>query len=163
ALTAAGSPHALTASYNGAPGVERSSGTFQQTVTPASLTVTADDKSKVYGQPNPTLTARYTGFVNGDTPASLTTPPTLTTPATTGSGAGTYPITAGGASSPDYTIGYVPGTLLVTPAPLTIRADDKVKVAGDPGPPLTASYTGLVNGDTPASLTTPVTLTTYTG
>ena len=46
------------------------------TVTPASLTITADNQSKVYGATVPTLTAIYTGFVNGDTPASLTAQPT---------------------------------------------------------------------------------------
>ena len=51
--------------------------------------------------------------MNGDTSASLTTPPTLSTTASAGSPAGTYPITASGASSPNYTITYVPGTLTV--------------------------------------------------
>src|SRR5206468_9150549 len=41
------------------------------TVTKASLTVTADDKTKTYGAGNPALTVSYAGFVNGDTAASL--------------------------------------------------------------------------------------------
>ncbi len=48
----------------------------------------------------------------------------------------------------------------VRPAALTIRADDKTKLVGAPNPPLTASYSGFVNHDTPANLATPVTLTT---
>src|SRR5204863_7804694 len=36
------------------------------TVGPATLTVTADPKSKVYGAGNPSLTYTITGFVNGD-------------------------------------------------------------------------------------------------
>ena len=48
------------------------------TVTPAALTITADNQTKVYGAALPTLTASYSGFVNGDTSASLTTQPTLT-------------------------------------------------------------------------------------
>jgi hypothetical protein len=55
------------------------------TVTPASLTITADSKTKVYGAALPTLTASYSGFVNGDTSASLTTRPTLSTTATAAS------------------------------------------------------------------------------
>ena len=43
------------------------------TVTPVGLTITADNKSKAYGAALPTLTAGYSGFVNGDTAASLTT------------------------------------------------------------------------------------------
>ena len=52
-------------------------------VTPAALTITANDTNKVYGAALPTFTASYSGFVNGDTASSLTTPVTL---ATTGHG-----------------------------------------------------------------------------
>jgi hypothetical protein len=48
----------------------------------------------------------------------------------------------------------------VAPAPLTITADDKTLVAGTALPALSASYSGFVNGDGPANLATPVTLTT---
>jgi hypothetical protein len=129
-------------------------------VTTAHLTITADNKAKVYGAPLPGLTASYSGFVNGDTPASLTTAPTLTTPATASSHAGSYAITASGAVDADYSISYVSGSLTVTPAPLTISADNKSKVYGAPLPVLTASYAGFVNGDTAASLTTPPVLGT---
>jgi MBG domain (YGX type) len=54
------------------------------------------------------------GFVNGDTAANLTAQPALSTTATTASPAGTYPISASGAASPNYTISYLPGTLTVT-------------------------------------------------
>ena len=85
------------------------------TVTAAALTVTAANETKAYGAANPTLTVSYSGFVNGDTAASLTTPATASTTATAASAVGTYPITASGATSPNYTISYVPGTLTVTP------------------------------------------------
>ena len=56
------------------------------------------------------MTASYTGFVNGDTAASLDTLPTLTTTATAASGIGSlYTITASGAVDADYTISYVGG------------------------------------------------------
>ena len=110
----------------------------------------------------PTLTASYTGFVNGDTSASLTTQPTLTTTATASShvAGNPYTITASGAVDSDYTITYVAGTLTVTTAALTITANNQTKVYGAALPTLTASYTGFVNGDTSASLTTQPTLTT---
>ena len=63
---------------------------------------------------NPTLTVPLSGFVNGDTLASLTTPPTVTTTATTASPVGTYTITASGAADRNYTISYVAGTLTVS-------------------------------------------------
>src|SRR5262249_2027668 len=86
------------------------------TVTPASLTITADDKSKVYGTPLPPLTASYQGFVNGDTPASLTVQPYFFTAAMASSPVGTYPITVSGAVDRDYSIHYVNGTLTISPA-----------------------------------------------
>ncbi|WP_171475859.1 beta strand repeat-containing protein [Frigoriglobus tundricola] len=133
-----------------------------QTVNPAPLTITADDQTKVYGAAVPPLTASYTGFVNGDTAANLTTTAVLTTTATAGStvAGNPYAITASGAVDGNYTISYVPGALSVTAAPLTITADNQTKVYGAAVPPLTASYTGFVNGDTAASLTTPPALAT---
>ena len=44
-------------------------------MTQAALTITANNQSKVYGAALPALTASYSGFVNGDTSASLTTGP----------------------------------------------------------------------------------------
>src|SRR5207253_653245 len=84
------------------------------TVTQAMLTITANNETRAYGAANPALMVSYSGFVNGDTAASLATPPTVSTTATSASGAGTYPITATGAASANYTISYVNGTLTVT-------------------------------------------------
>jgi hypothetical protein len=57
------------------------------TVTPKAVTVVATDKSKVYGDVNPTLTATVTGAVGTDVINY-----TLATTAVTGSNVGTYPI-----------------------------------------------------------------------
>jgi hypothetical protein len=83
------------------------------TITPAALNITANNAARAYDVANPTFTATYTGFVNGDTSASLTTQPTLTTTAVLLSPAGTYPITAAGAVDANYTITYTAGTLTV--------------------------------------------------
>ncbi|WP_460490181.1 BspA family leucine-rich repeat surface protein, partial [Belliella aquatica] len=115
-------------------------------INPASLTITAEDKTKIYGSDNPTLTLTYSGLVNGDT--KVATEPSVTTTATVGSGVGTYPITLTGGSDPNYDISLVDGVLEVTKASLTITADDKDKVYGSENPALTFTYTGLVNGDT---------------
>ena len=127
------------------------------TVLPASLSIAANSQSKVYGAALPALTATYVGFVNGDSSTSLTTQPTLTTTATSSShvSGNPYTITASGAVNSNYSISYVSGTLTVAPAPLTITANNQNKVYGAGLPSLTASYTGLVNGDTSASLTSP--------
>jgi len=130
------------------------------TVTPATLTIAASSGTKVYGAANPAFTVSYTGFVNGDTNASLTTQPTIATTAVTGSPVGTYPVTANGAVSANYTISYTAGTVTVTPVALNIAASNVTKVYGSVNPVLGATYTGFVNGDTNASLTTQPTLTT---
>jgi MBG domain (YGX type)/YDG domain len=91
------------------------------TVTAAQLEITAVSTSMLAGQAVPELTAGYTGFVNGDSPGSLTTRPMLSTTATSTSAPGGYPITVGGASSTNYTITYVPGTLAVILAPATVE------------------------------------------
>jgi RHS repeat-associated protein len=153
--------YAITATLNDPNGrlgnytVTNNPGTL--TVTPAALTVSANDKTKVYGAALPALTVSYGGLVNGDTPATFSaapnTPPSVTTAATAGSHVGTYAITASGAVDADYSISYVAGSLTVTPAALTISADDKSMTYGGTLPVLTASYSGLVNGDTGAAIT----------
>jgi len=81
--------------------------------TKTTLTVTADDQSRYYGDPNPVLTITYSGFVNGDTEASLTVKPTAVVAATPSSLVGTYPITASGGVSGKYDFNYVAGILTV--------------------------------------------------
>jgi hypothetical protein len=154
--------HTITAVFAANSTYQPSSGNAGLTVNPAPLTITADNQSKVYGSANPALTATYSGFVNGDTAATALTG-ALTTTATTGSPVGSYPITRGTLAAANYSITFAAGTLTVTQAPLTITADDQAKVAGDPVPTLTASYAGFVNGDDPSSLSTPVSLSTYSG
>jgi N-acetylneuraminic acid mutarotase len=131
-------------------------------ITPAPLTIAANNATKVYGAALPPLTASYWGLVNGDSAASLATPPVLTTTAWAGSPVlpGGYAVIASGAGDPDYTISYQPGTLLVTPAPLMITANNASKLQGAAVPPLTARYSGFINGDSPASLAVRPTVTT---
>ena len=149
-----GSPYTITASAAVDTDYSITYVAGSLTVTPAPLTITANNLTKAYAAALPTLTATYTGFVNGDTSANLTTLPTLVTTATASSPVGTYPITASGAVDSDYSISYVAGTLTVANAVLTITANNQTKVYGAALPTLTASYAGFVNGDTPASLTT---------
>lgn len=126
----------------------------------AQLTISAANAGKVYGAARPTLAVAYAGFVNGDTSASLDTPPTLNTAALVSSPVGTYAITANGAADANYNLSYVPGTLTVTRADLTVTADNKSKTYGSGNPALSATITGLVNGDTAASLDIPVSIAT---
>jgi hypothetical protein len=87
------------------------------TVSPAVLTVTANNAIRAFGAANPSFTYTITGFVNGDTQASATSGvPSLTTAAITSSRAGNYAITAavGTLSAANYTFVFVSGTLEVT-------------------------------------------------
>jgi gliding motility-associated-like protein len=90
------------------------------TVNAAPLTITADDKTKVFGTGNPVLTASYSGFVNNETVARISVLPIISTTAAKTSAVGQYTITAGGAVAPNYNISYLTGVLTVTPLPVAI-------------------------------------------
>ncbi|MFZ5663778.1 MAG: MBG domain-containing protein [Pseudomonadota bacterium] len=122
------------------------------TITRALLTVTADGKVREYGLANPALTSTIRGLRNGDT-ASVVSGLVLATPATQASGVGSYAITASGGSAVNYDFAYVPGTLVINPATLTVAIDDKTRTYGAPNPALTASITGFRNGDTEQGVT----------
>jgi hypothetical protein len=132
--TLAAGSHTVRATYSGDGSFLTSTGTNAQNVTPAPLTITANNQSKVYGAALPSLTASYSGFVNGDTAASLTTPPTLMTTAMASSPVGSYPITASGAVDSNYSIAYVAGTLTVNQAGTVtgIGANHPTSVFGEP-------------------------------
>jgi hypothetical protein len=85
------------------------------TITPAPLTITANDASRAAAQPNPPFSASYAGFKNAETPAVLGGALVFTTPATIASPPGAYAITPSGQTSTNYTITFVDGVLTVTP------------------------------------------------
>jgi len=86
------------------------------TITPAVLTVTANNATKNYRQVNPPFSVRYSGFVNGDSEAQLSKLPVIASAATVSSGVGEYPISASGAVALNYIFIYVDGVLTVTSA-----------------------------------------------
>ena len=87
-------------------------------ITPAPLSITANDASVRSNTPNPPFSATYAGFVGGETPAVLNGALAFSTPATIASPAGTYPITPYGQTSGNYRISYVDGVLDVIPGPV---------------------------------------------
>jgi autotransporter-associated beta strand protein len=124
------------------------------TVNKASLTVTADNKTRVYGDSNPALSYTITGYVNSQdaTSASITGAPTISTTATAASNVNTYTITsvANNLAAANYEFTYTNGTLTVNRRPVTVTADDKTRVYGDANPALTfavaADGTGTSRG-----------------
>jgi hypothetical protein len=121
------------------------------------LTVTAANATRGYGSPNPTFTASASRALTGDT-FTLT----ASTVATPSSPAGTYAIVpaATGANLANYNVVYVNGTLMVSLAELTVTPNNQTIVAESALPPLSATITGFVNGDTQAVVTGQPTLTT---
>src|SRR5205814_230984 len=112
-------------------------------IDPKAASVTAENKTKTYGDDNPTLTATVTGTVNGDTLDY-----TLASTALKFSGVGDYPITVTLGSNPNYTVTPTDGTLHIDPKAASVTADNKTKTYGDDNPTLTATVIGTVNGDT---------------
>jgi hypothetical protein len=84
----------------------------------ATLTITADNKTRQYLEPNPPLTATFSGFKFGETPETSDTSGvvSITTTAVPTSPVGVYPITVsqGTLTSYNYTFNYLPGNLTVT-------------------------------------------------
>ena len=119
------------------------------TVTQRAITVTADAKSRAYGDANPALTYQVSGsgLVNGDTLSGA-----LATSATTASNVGAYGINQGTlAASSNYALNYASDNLTVTQRAITVTADAKSRAYGDVNPALTYQVggSGLANGDTP--------------
>src|SRR5207249_10636359 len=135
-LPAAGSAHAIVASYNGNAPLDTSSGSVNHTITKARLAVTADDFSRLYGQTNPDFTARYSGFVLGEDPSALGGTLGISTPATASSGVGSYAVTPGGLTSTNYTITFTNGSLSITPATLIVVASNASRSYGTANPVL---------------------------
>jgi hypothetical protein len=120
------------------------------TVDPAPLTVTADDRSKLFGAPVPALTATISGFVNGQNlaTAGVSGSASCSTTATASSPGGSYPITCtqGDLSADNYAFtSYRPGTLTVAFA-TTITGTYTGKLAVKTGEPVLLSPGSSVNG-----------------
>ena len=91
-------------------GIGNYTGTVTRTykITPKSVTVTADDKTKVFGETDPELTATVAGTLGNDTVE-------YTLSREDGEAVGKYTITASGnAEQGNYSVTYVAGTLTIT-------------------------------------------------
>lgn len=112
---------------------------------PRPITVTADAKTKVYGNVDPALTYQIT---NGNLVGSDGFTGNLTRAA--GENVGNYAITQGTLSAgTNYSLTYVGSQLSITARPITVTADAKTKVYGSSDPTLTYLLTSgsLVSGD----------------
>ncbi|MBC6610420.1 T9SS type A sorting domain-containing protein [Hymenobacter sp. BT507] len=112
----------------------------------AELTVTAKAATREYGDLNPTFEATPTGGKNGE---KFTTGGTTTADPTSPVGNG-YVITptVSGSTLDNYTVKLVTATLTITPATLTVTANNQTKVYGEDNPTLTGSIKGQKNNET---------------
>jgi rhamnogalacturonyl hydrolase YesR len=125
-------------------------------INPKAIAVTADPKSKVYGDADPALTYQITGggLVTGDNfTGGLAR--------AMGENVGAHAIlqstlTAGA----NYNLAYNGANLTISQKAITVTADNKSKTQGLANPLLTASYNGFIIGENTNALTTQVTLTT---
>ncbi|MDD5228594.1 MAG: MBG domain-containing protein, partial [Methylococcales bacterium] len=110
------------------------------------MTLTADNKTRVYGDSNPTFTGSISSgsLKAGDTLASIGL--SFTTPATVLSNVGSYAIVPS-ITSTNYAFTGINGVLSITPRLLNIAAISQTKVYGESDLPLTYNASGLVNGD----------------
>jgi len=147
--------HSITASY-GATGIflASTSTALSEMVSVAPLSITINSFSRQYGQTNPQLGGTISGLQNGD---NITA--NYNTIATPPSPVGSYSITAT-LSDPNgklanYAVKTTNGTLTITPAPLMIAANNRIKTYGQAiafaGNEFTSS--GLLNADSVASVT----------
>lgn len=116
-------------------------------ITPASLTIKANDFSRLYYEDNPEFTLTYTGFVGDDDPSVLTTSPQINTSATKNSKAGEYTIEVSNAASKNYTISFEKGKLSINKRQLTVSTKDYTRAYNEENPSFELSYIGFVNSE----------------
>ncbi len=114
-------------------------------ITPADLTITTHNISRIYGTANPAFSISTSGLVTGD--SLNTTGLTFSTTATSNSDVGTYDLIASGITDPNYNINFVPGSLNITPAQLTLSVDSAFRDYGSTNPTFTYTSAGLTAGD----------------
>jgi MBG domain (YGX type)/SdrD B-like domain/Putative Ig domain len=132
-------------------------------VAPAPLTVHVDDQSRAYGDANPVFTGTVTGLQYADVITA-----SYGTAATAASPVGAYAILAAlddpGGRLGNYVVTAAAGTLTVTPALLTVTADNATRVYGSANPTFTGTVTGIKNGDAiGAAFSTPATASSPAG
>src|SRR5271157_4310258 len=128
-------------------------GTGTLTVTPATLTVTANSATKTYGDAVTFAGTEFTtdGLVNGDSVSgvTLTSDGAAATAQVSGSPYAIVASDAAGSGLSNYTISYTNGSLTVSQKALTVTANSATKTYGDAVTFAGTEFTtdGLVNGD----------------
>jgi hypothetical protein len=126
-------------------------------ISKAPLTVTADNKTRLFGQTNPPLTTSVSGFVNGETATSadgLTGAGSASTTADTNTPVGVAPIVAGVGTlfATNYEFTYLlDGTLTIQPLQALVvppKVEIKRLATPDTDPPAIRDWLYSARGDT---------------
>jgi len=122
---------------------------FTLTVQKKLLTITANNWNKVYDglASNTGNDVTYTGFATGEGKQQLTGTLSYSGTAIGAKNVGSYFISPNGYSSENYAITYQDGSLTITKAGLTIKADAVSKMYGAKDPALSTTVMGLIGTD----------------
>lgn len=120
---------------------------YEYTITPAPLSLTVNNATREYGNPNPEFSSVITGFVEGENADNQNMTVDYTCAADRQSNVGNYRILAS-VNAPNYEVTYHYGTLVVTKAPLTLKVKNTSRLYGDENPQFELIYTGLRNNET---------------
>jgi filamentous hemagglutinin family protein len=120
------------------------------TVTPANLTVTASNVAKTYDGAAFTggSSLVFSGFRNDEAADILTGTLTFTGSSQGAINAGSYDITPSGLVADNYALNFLPGTLTVAKAALTLTGSDATREYGAADPAFSVTFSGFVNGET---------------
>lgn len=129
-------------------------------ITPAPLTIKANDATRQYYGDEPSFSYTCSGFVNGDDESAFSSAPVLSTTATQTSNAGTYEIRVSETSSPNYSISHVNGMLTITPRTLTASVGNYERIYNEDNPAFEVSYSGFVGDENESVLNEKATAST---
>ena len=132
---------------------------YEYTITPAPLSLTVNNATREYGNPNPEFSSVITGFVEGENAENQNMTVDYTCDADGQSNVGNYRILAS-VNAPNYEVTYHYGTLAVTKAPLTLKVKNTSRLYGDENPQFELTYTGLRNNETSPTWTQAVKVAT---
>ena len=123
---------------------------------PEPIVVTANNYTRSYGDNNPSFSYNISDN-------SVTGVPSIICNANTTSPVGTYPIIISKGTINSDNVTFTNGTLTITKAPLTVKAEDAQREQGVENPQFVLTYTGWKNGETESVFVTmPIATTTGT-
>ena len=132
--------YVITVTLGENPNYEVSATNAKLTIGKKSASVTADNKSKTYGDADPELTAVVEGTVGNDTI-------NYTLSRAEGNNVGEYVITVTLGENPNYDVTVAGAKLTIVKKAVTLTAVDKSKTYGEADPALTATVEGVVGTD----------------